>query len=84
LIYLQLAWQRKKGDKKVTVTHFAGKRRTSAFQSFNYCKTARQGRLRGWAKLFWNSLPEETSEKNNNLSSNKSHRLMLRISLCLA
>jgi len=51
---------------------------------FNYRETARQGGLRGWAKLFWSSRPEETSEKNNNLSSNKSHRLMPRILLFLA
>jgi hypothetical protein len=54
------------------------------FRVFNYREKARQGGLRGWAKLFWNSLPEETSGKNNNLSSNKSHRLMPRIFLCLA
>jgi len=51
---------------------------------FNYREKARQGGLRGWAKLFWSSLPEETSGKNNNLSSNKSHRLMPRVPLFLA
>ena len=56
----------------------------SACRLFKLPRKGAAGRAAGLAKLFWSSLPEETSGKNNNLSSNKSRRLMPAVFLCLA